>query len=83
MPDTLTITTVIIAVVSGEIRSFTSKKGFDMRPVIAGFLLGIFLYLIGEVSPALSKAFSVLIIITALVVNGDGIATALQLPKGK
>lgn len=83
MLDTLTITTVLVTVVSGELRSFTKSKSFDMKPVIGGFLLGIFLYLLAEVSPALAKPLSALIIITAIVVNGNGIATALNIQKVK
>lgn len=83
MPDTLTIVTVLVAVTGGELRSFKANKGFDMRPVVAGFLLGIFLYLLGEISPQLAKPFAVLIIITAVVVNGNGLANLLTVQKVK
>lgn len=83
MPDTLTITAVLVAVLSGELKSFASNKGFDMRPVVAGFLLGVFLYILQEVNESLFKAFAVLIIITAVVVNGNGIANALTVQKVK
>lgn len=81
MPDTLTIVTVLVAVSAGELRSYKANGKPAMRPVIAGFLLGILLYILGEISPALAKPFAVLVILSVTVVNGSAIADLFNSPK--
>lgn len=66
----LTIATVVIAVGTTEAKSVIGGKGFDLKPVIGGFILGIFLFGLGSVNAKLASNFCILIIITALLVNG-------------
>lgn len=74
----LVVSTVAITVVVAEFsRSLKVAGGHEtlawnpsFRPVVAGFVLGIFLLGIDEVAPQLLGKFCALIIITDLVLNG-------------
>ena len=65
------ITTVGVVVASTESKKLIEKKSLTMRPVIAGFILGIFLFAIDSANPDISKRFQVLLIVGALLVNGS------------
>lgn len=72
---------VLIAVASAEAQLVTKKKPMEMRPVIGGFLLGIFLLAIGSVSERAGKMFGILIAVTAVFVfNGPALFNVLT-PK--
>lgn len=53
-----------------EVDSVSSGGGFVMRPVIGSFILGVFLYAVGEASPKLSAAFAVLVVVNAVIEHG-------------
>lgn len=66
----LIYTTVLVAVASTEVKAVTEGKGPTFKPVIAGFILGSFLFLMDMVAPQVATAFCVLIIIVSLLTNG-------------
>lgn len=66
----LTIATVLVAVGTTETKTVIGGKGFQLRPVIGGFILGIFLFGLGSVNASLAKNFCILIIVTAILING-------------
>lgn len=76
--DNLVMTTAAIAVGSAEIKSVMVDKKLAAKPVVAGFALGIFLFIIGMASPKIGSLFCYFIIITALLVNGEPLFKALQ-----
>ena len=76
----LSMATVVIVVGTTEATRLADKKGLAMKPVIGGFLLGIFLFGLGMVNSDLTAKFCYLIIATALLVNGSVFAKALT-PK--
>lgn len=62
---------VLIVVASTEAKHMLSgKKKLEMRPVIGGFLLGIFLFIIGAVHENTGRAFAVIAVLSALVTIG-------------
>lgn len=76
----LSMTTVFIVVGTTEASRLASKKGLSIKPVIGGFLLGIFLFAFGMMNADLTAKFCYLIILSALLVNGSVFQTALT-PK--
>lgn len=67
---TLAVTTAVIAVGSTEARYLADKKPMEMKPVIGGFILGLFLFAFGMANENLAAKFCYLIIATALLTNG-------------
>jgi len=65
------LATVGVIVASTESKHLIEKKSLTMRPLIAGFILGLFLFPLDSANPALSKKFQVLLVIGALLVNGS------------
>ena len=62
--------TVAIIVVSTESKSLIEKKSLTMRPVIAGFFLGLLLFPLDSANPDLSRKFQALLIVSAILLNG-------------
>lgn len=52
-----------------------------MKPVIGGFLLGIFLFGMNAVSGDVTHAVCILLIISALLLSGPAVVTALNVGK--
>lgn len=65
------LATVGVIVVSTESKNLIEKKSLTMRPLIAGFLLGLFLFPLDASNPEVSKKFQVLLVLGALLVNGS------------
>lgn len=65
------LATVGVIVASTESKHLIEKKSLTMRPLIAGFILGLFLFPLDSANPALSKKFQVLLVVGALLVNGS------------
>lgn len=62
---------VLLVVASTEAKHLLSgKKKLEMRPVIGGFLLGIFLFIIGAVHEGTGRAFALIAVISALITVG-------------
>lgn len=66
----LALTTAVVAAGSTEARYLAEKKPLSMKPVIGGFVLGVFLFALGMASESVTRKFCYFIIITALLVNG-------------
>ena len=64
------MTTVTVVVASTEAALLLENKGLSMRPVVAGFVLGIGLFSIEAVNENVATKLGTLILITALLVNG-------------
>ena len=71
--NSLAFTTAIVAVGSTELRHIHNGGKVVAHPVIAGFLLGLFLFAIGAASENIGSKLCVLLIITSLLVNGMAI----------
>ena len=65
------VATVGIIVASTESKNLIEKKSLTMKPLIAGFLLGLLLFPLDSANPELSQKFQVLLIVGALLVNGS------------
>ena len=65
------MTAVTVVVATSESNVLISRGTFTMRPLIAGFILGLFLFALDSANEQVSKVFITLIIITALLVNGE------------
>lgn len=66
----LAFTTCVVAVGSAEAKLLAEKKPLAMKPVLGGFMLGIFLFAIGMASESVATKMCILIIVTALLLNG-------------
>lgn len=73
----LSIFTVLVVVGSTEARTITKGQGFKLQPVVAGFILGICLYIFDIINAELSTRLNVLVILAALLYNGSAIGDAL------
>lgn len=76
--QSLAMTTVLIAVGSTEAALISKKKAPTMKPVIGGFILGVFLMALAAVNNDVTAKFCYLIILGSLLVNG---AAALKIAK--
>lgn len=66
----LAFTTCVVVVGSTEAKLLAEKKPLAMKPVIGGFMLGIFLFAIGMANESIATKMCALIIVTALLLNG-------------
>lgn len=62
---------VMVTVGFTEADSLASGKGLRMRPVIGGFILGIFLYAIMEIDSGLGSIFAILVSLNAVIEHGN------------
>lgn len=74
----LVLTTAVVVGGSAEIRSAVVDKKLTAKPILAVFALGIFLYIMGMASENVASKFCYLIIVTALLVNGQPLFNALN-----
>ncbi len=82
MPDLVPVT-VLVVVGTTEARRISEGNGPTMKPVIAGFIVGIGLYGLAALDDTLGHYFSLLIIVSAIVVNGLPIFTKITGGKTK
>jgi len=76
--DLLVPATVLITVGSTEAAEIAVGKGPTMKPIIAGFLLGIGLYALYGLDDYLGHMFALLVITTAVLTNGLAISKGLS-----
>lgn len=63
---------IVSAVVVGstEANRITHKQAPTIRPLLGGFMLGLFLIALGAANDHLANLFGILIVISAILVNG-------------
>ena len=66
----LIITSIGITVGIGEAKYLQTDKKVSMRPVIGGFVGGLILFAFDEAAPEVTKWLAVLIVVSALALNG-------------
>jgi hypothetical protein len=72
------ILTVFLVVGSGELkRAVTKSKTAVFQPILAGFVVGVFLFIFASLNLGVAQKACYLLIAFALIVNGAGIATTL------
>lgn len=76
----LVILAVFLTVGGTEVNRVAHGKPITLSPVLAGFLLGLMLFILGLVSEPLATKFVYLIIVAGLLINGTATFTALN-PK--
>jgi hypothetical protein len=76
--STLAVTTAIVAVASTEAKNLADKKSLAMKPVVGGFILGIFLFAFGMVNESVATKLCILVIITAVLMNGVKLFSILK-----
>lgn len=79
--ESLVVTTVAVMVGSTEAKSVVTQKKLTGKPVVAGFGLGVFLFIIGIARQDLGVKFCWFIMITAILINGGPLFSALS-PSG-
>ena len=76
--SSLAVTTAVVAVASTEAKHIAEKKPLAMKPVIGGFILGLFLFAFGMVNENLATKLCILVIITAILMNGVKLFSILK-----
>ena len=76
----LVLITCLTVVGTGEAKGVVTGKKPTMRPVLAGFLLGVFLFIFGLASDSFGAKICYLVIVFALIANGLPLVQALT-PK--
>lgn len=71
----MALLTTGVAVATAEYAAIHKGGGFVMKPVIAGFGLGLFVLAVYSANDALGAAFAWLIIIGSILTNGLGLLT--------
>lgn len=63
---------------STTVRKLTADqhKSLTGKPVLAGFLVGVILYIVDAIDHEIATAFGGLILVTAVLVNGSAIFAA-------
>ena len=70
------IGTIGLVVVTSEAAAL-KRHSLSLRPVIGGFILGLFLFPFDSANPALSRKVQILIVISALLMNGSALFSTL------
>lgn len=70
MSATSVVTTVGIVVATSESAALIKRHSLSMKSVIGGFVLGVFLFPLDSANPELAKSVMILIVISALIING-------------
>jgi hypothetical protein len=73
MSSTGVIATVGLVVATTESAAIIKRRSLSMRPVIAGFILGIFLFALQGLKPDIASKVMVLIVLSTLLINGDSL----------
>lgn len=76
--QSLVMMTAAVVVASAEAKSIAVDKKLTGRPVIGGFALGIFLFIFGMASQNVGAKFCYLVLITAILKNGDFLIAAIN-----
>lgn len=74
----LVILTVFLTVGSGEVKNVVTGKGFQIHPVLAGFVLGLFLFVFQALDTNVGNKLCYLVMIAALIINGGVAINALN-----
>lgn len=79
------VTTAMVVTAGGTIAAKVADKnsgdtGLEalLLPAVGVFVLGAFLYAIGEASPDVANAFAGLVLVTGILVNGEKLAAAFK-----
>lgn len=64
------LTTATLVSISAEGASLATGHGVNMKPVIGGFILGIFLLGLDAINDRVATYISIMILVTAALVNG-------------
>jgi len=72
------IGTIGLVVASTESANIIKKRSLSMRPIIGGFLLGLFLFPLDSFQPKISKAVQILLVTGALVANGSSMFAVIS-----
>lgn len=76
------VLTVLLMVGSGELkRTVTHATTSAFHPVLAGFIVGVFLFIFAAINGNVAQKICYLLIAFSLIVNGSGIASALGSSK--
>jgi membrane protein CcdC involved in cytochrome C biogenesis len=76
----LVMTTAVVVAASAETKHITQDKKLVAKPIIAAFGLGIFLFILGMASENVGTKFCYLVMLTAILINGESLFAALT-PK--
>jgi hypothetical protein len=69
--------TCLVVVGSTEAKSISTNGEFDVQPVVAGALLGIFLFIFGLINENLAARLCILIAVGSIILNGKHLINAL------
>ena len=75
---TTAVLTVLVVVGGTEANAILKGKPLPLKPVVSGFLLGLFLFTIGLLSESLATKICYLIIAASLLVNGLPLLAAVS-----
>lgn len=79
---TLVMLAVLFTVGGTEVNRVSNGKPITFSPVLAGFLLGLMLFILGLLNEQLATKFVYLVIVAGLLINGTATFKALN-PKTK
>jgi hypothetical protein len=80
---TTAVLTVLVVVGGTEATAVISGKPPTFKPVVSGFLLGLFLFTFGLLSESLATKICYLIVAASLLVNGIPLIQAVSGTKTK
>lgn len=75
---TTSFLTVLVVVGGAEASRITQGKPLVFKPVVSGFLLGLFLFVFGIASEQVATKICYLIIVASLLANGIPLVNAVS-----
>ena len=80
---TTAVLTVLVVVGGTEAKAILNGKSLPLKPVVSGFLLGLFLFTFGLLNENLATKICYLIVAASLLVNGLPLLAAASGTKTK
>lgn len=71
------IMTSVVITTGSTLVAEQQTDGLTFKPIVGGWLLGLFLFVIATFDPDIAKAFAILIMVTAVLVNGSKVFTTV------
>lgn len=78
--STIVIITALTVVGGTEAKRLSKGQPLTVSPVLAGFMVGLVLFVIGLLNESLATKFCVLVIVGSVLYNGTALVTTLT-PK--
>lgn len=82
MDDNSVIMLAVVVTAGSTLIAEQQKSSMTFKPVIGGWLLGLFLFVIATFNAKLARMFAILVMVSAVLVNGSSLFGAVNKATG-